>query len=56
MLYILLIAFAYEKRHVTQTMNFIFHIIENTVEKGENAGYQHFLFFPQSFQEVSNSL
>ena len=23
--------------------------LENTVEKGENAGYQHFLLFPQCF-------
>ena len=28
---------------------------ENIVEKGENAGYQHFLHFPQSFQKVSFS-
>ena len=27
--------------------------IEQIVEKGENAGYQHFLLFPQCFQEVS---
>ena len=26
---------------------------ENLVGKGENAGYQHFLLFPQCFQEVS---
>ena len=25
---------------------------ENIVEKGENADYQHFLFFPQCFQEL----
>ena len=24
--------------------------VENIVEKGENAGYQHFLLFPQCFQ------
>ena len=23
------------------------------MEKGENAGYQHFLLFPQGFQKVS---
>ena len=23
--------------------------LKNTVEKGENAGYQHFLLFPQCF-------
>ena len=28
---------------------------ENIVGKGENAGYQHFLLFPQSFQKASVS-
>ena len=27
--------------------------IENIVVKGENAGYQHFLLFPQCFQKAS---
>ena len=27
-------------------MIFLFHRVENTVEKGENAGDQHFLLFP----------
>ena len=27
---------------------------ENPVEKGENAGYQHFLFFPQDFPKPSS--
>ena len=27
----------------------LFDRIENTVGKGENAGYQHFLLFPQCF-------
>ena len=26
-------------------------IVENIVEKEENAGYQHFLLFPQYFQK-----
>ena len=26
---------------------------ENIVRKGENAGYQHFLLFPQCFEKVS---
>ena len=26
--------------------------VENIVEKGENAGYQHFLLFPQCFQKL----
>ena len=29
--------------------------MENIVRKGENAGYQHFLLFPQSFQEASDT-
>ena len=29
--------------------------VENIVEKGENAGYQYFLLFPQCFQKVSFS-
>ena len=27
--------------------------VENIVGEGENAGYQHFLLFPQCFQELS---
>ena len=34
-------------------------VFENIVGKGENAGYQHFLFFPQCFlscpRQISNS-
>ena len=29
-----------------------FDSIENTVGIGENAGYQHFLLFPQCFQKA----
>ena len=28
--------------------------VENTVGKGENAGYQHFLIFPQCFPKPSS--
>ena len=31
-------------------MIFVFDSVENTVGKGENAGCQHFLLFPQWFQ------
>ena len=31
---------------VVKMMISLFDIFENTVEKGENAGYQHFLLFP----------
>ena len=34
-------------------MIFIFDRVENIVGKGENAGYQHFLLFPQCFQTNS---
>ena len=33
-------------------MKFILERVENTVGKGENAGYQHFLLFPQCFQKA----
>ena len=36
-------------------MKFVFYRIENIVGKGENAGYQHFLAFPQCFQTLSFS-
>ena len=32
-------------------MIYVFDRIQNIVEKGENAGYQHFLLFPQYFQK-----
>ena len=28
--------------------------VENTIGKGENAGYQHFLLFPQGFPKPSS--
>ena len=31
----------------------VFDRVENNVGKGENAGYQYFLLFPQCFQKVS---
>ena len=30
---------------------FVFGSVENIAGKGENAGYQHFLLFPQCFQK-----
>ena len=38
---------------VAQMMTFVLNRIENIVGKGENAGYQHFLLFPQRFQKAS---
>ena len=31
----------------------VFDRVENIVEKGENAGYQHFLLFPQCLGKAS---
>ena len=36
-------------------MKFSLGRVENIVGKGENAGYQHFLLFPQCFQKASFS-
>ena len=43
------------KIFVTQKLNFVIGWVENIVEKGENAGFQHFLLFPRRFQELSFS-
>ena len=45
-------AFADDKMNVAKMMIYLFNWVENTVGKGENAGYQHFLFFPQCFQKT----
>ena len=47
-------ACANDKINVTQVMKFVTYRIENIVGKGEYAGYQHFLLFPQCFQKPSN--
>ena len=39
-------AFADDKINVTEKLKFVLRRAENIVEKGENAGYQHFLLFP----------
>ena len=46
-------AFADDKINVAQMMISVFDRIENIMGKGENAGYQHFLIFPQCFQKAS---
>ena len=38
-------AFADDNSNVYQILNFAVGRLENTVGKGENAGYQHFLLF-----------
>ena len=46
-------AFADNKMNVTKKWIFVLGMLENIVGKGENAGYQHFLLFPQCFQKPS---
>ena len=42
-------AFADDKLDVVKNADFSLDRLENTVGKGENAGYQHFLLFQQCF-------
>ena len=44
-----------KSRNVTEKLKTVLGRVENIVRKGENAGYQHFLLFPQSFQKTSFS-
>ena len=46
-------AFADDKLNVAQMMFPVFDSVENIVGKGENAGFWHFLLFPQCFQKAS---
>ena len=46
-------AFADEKINATEKVKFCRGSVENSVGKGENAGNQHFLLFPQCFQKLS---
>ena len=41
--------------NVAQKQKFCLGWVENIAGKGENAGYQHFLLFPQCFQKASFS-
>ena len=47
-------AFAGDKLNATKTKISLYDRVENTVGKGENAGYQHFLLFPQCFPKPSS--
>ena len=44
-------AFADANIKVLKKLIFVFDGVENIVGKGENAGYQHFLLFPQCFEK-----
>ena len=46
-------AFADHKINVTQKLKIMLGWVENIVGKGENAGCQHFLLFPECFQKAS---
>ena len=48
-------ALAGDKINITQKQKFLLGWVENIVGKGENAGYQQFLLFPQCFQKASFS-
>ena len=48
---------AFDDNKINATLQQMFFLgwVENIVGKGENAGYQHFLFFSQCFQKASFS-
>ena len=46
-------AFAVDKLILAEKLKFVLGRVENNVGKGENAGYQHFLLFPQCFRKDS---
>ena len=46
-------AFANDKIKVTKTLKLVVGRLWNIAGKGENAGYQHFLLFPQWFHKTS---
>ena len=46
-------AFADDNSNVAKMVIFVCDRVENIVGKGENAGYQHFLLFPQCLQKAS---
>ena len=47
-------AFADNKLRVSKLTISLFDSVENTVGKGENAGLQHFLLFPQCIPKPSS--
>ena len=47
-------AFADYNLNVTEVRKPVCDSLENTIIKGANVGYQHFLLFPQCFQKASS--
>ena len=45
-------AFADNNLNIAKMIIILYDRVENIVGKGENAGYQHFLLFPQCFQKA----
>ena len=45
-------AFAGDNSTLAEKMISVYDRVEGTVGKGENAGYQRFLLFPQCFQKA----
>ena len=48
-------AFADDKIDITKISKFVLISVENIVGKGKNAGYQHFLLFPECFPGYQKS-
>ena len=46
-------AFADDNFNVVQMSQYFYDRVENFMRKGENAGCQDFILFPQCFQKVS---
>ena len=44
--------FADDKINVTEKLKIVSRMVENIVEKGQTAGHQHFLLFPQCFRKA----
>ena len=49
-------AFADKKINTTEKMKFVYGRVQHVVGKGENAGYQYFLLYPQCFHNASKFL
>ena len=47
-------AFADDEINLNKKSKLVLGSVENIVGKGENAGHQHFLLFPQYFQKLSH--
>ena len=46
--------YANDKLNMAQIMAFVYESFENFVSKGENAAYQHFVFFPWCYPNLTS--